>query len=214
MASGSSTRPDRRARAAAAREAQLRAERRRRLLVVGGGALALVVILVAVIVVSIATRPKTTPTSAASAFAAPSDPVAGIQAAGLSLLQQEGQVLHIHAHLDVYVDGKPIVVPAGIGTAEGKGISPLHTHETDGIIHVESPVKKDYTLGQVFQEWQVQLTDSCLGNRCGGVDAYVNGKPVTGDPASIAIRAHDEIAVVSGQQPSKVPSRYDFPPGD
>lgn len=199
----------RQARAAAARAAQLRAERRRRLLIIGGSAAAAVLLVVALVLVTLATRPKKT-----TSFALPGDPVAAIKAAGLPVLTTEGQVLHIHAHLDLFVDGKKVAVPANIGVAAAQGISPLHTHSTDAIIHVESPVKKDFTLGQLFKQWQVPLSSSCVGTHCGGVTTYVNGKSVSGDPAAIVLKAHDQISVVVGTKPSKIPSSYPFPKGD
>src|SRR5947209_2587460 len=49
-------------------------------------------------------------------------------------------VLHIHAHLDLYVNGQPVSVPADIGlgtTADAQ--SPLHVHQNEpGVIHIES----------------------------------------------------------------------------
>ena len=46
---------------------------------------------------------------------APPDPLERTLEAGLQLERKEFLVHHAHAHLDVFVDGKPIVVPAGIG---------------------------------------------------------------------------------------------------
>jgi len=43
------------------------------------------------------------------------DTAAAVRAAGLPMLEQEGMVEHIHAHLDVIVDGRPVPVPASIG---------------------------------------------------------------------------------------------------
>jgi len=54
---------------------------------------------------------------------------------GLQPLREEGQVLHIHQHLDIWVDGRKVTVPAQIGIDANQGfISDLHTHETDGIM--------------------------------------------------------------------------------
>lgn len=198
----------RRARAEAARRAAQAEERRRRLLVIGGSALAAVVLVVALVFVAVSTRP-----AKAVTFPLPKDPAAAIAAAGLQLLPAEAEVVHIHAHLDVFVAGKEITVPGGIGIAEGRGISALHTHETDGIVHIESPVKRDYTLGELFTEWQVPLTSSCVGPTCGSVAVYVDGKRVQGDPKAVVLRAHQEVAVVAGAQPKRVPSSYDFPSG-
>jgi len=46
---------------------------------------------------------------------APPDPLRRTVAAGLQPERKEFLIHHAHAHLDVFVDGKPIVVPAGIG---------------------------------------------------------------------------------------------------
>ena len=57
----------------------------------------------------------------------------------LPALAHEGFVLHIHEHLDVYVAGRRVTVPAGIGIdVAGSFISPMHTHDETGVIHVES----------------------------------------------------------------------------
>src|SRR6185369_1120909 len=50
-----------------------------------------------------------------------------LTAIDLPALAQEGTTLHIHQHLDILVDGKPVAVPAGIGINEAQGfISPIH----------------------------------------------------------------------------------------
>ena len=46
---------------------------------------------------------------------APPDPLRRTVAAGLQPERKEFLIHHAHAHLDVFVDGEPIVVPAGIG---------------------------------------------------------------------------------------------------
>lgn len=201
---------NRRTRAAAARHAQLRAERRRRRLVLGGSgllALAVVALLSLVVIRASGDRPPT--------FAAPSDAAAAVRAAGLPLLSTEGNVLHIHAHLDVYVAGRQVAVPAGIGISRNpSGISPLHTHDTGGVVHIESPTERTFTLGQLFAEWQVPLTSRCVGSSCSGVRVYVNGRMVPGQPGSVVFHAHDQIAVVAGKPPGRIPSSYPFPAGE
>ncbi|MFE9423666.1 hypothetical protein ACFYNO_11975 [Kitasatospora sp. NPDC006697] len=231
---------DRRARAAAARQAELRAERRRRLLVRGAiGALGLALVggVSAVAVTqhsgsgassgtaaAMPAHPRTTADGRTTAgpWDAPSDPAAAVAAAGLPMLDSEGTVEHIHAHLDVYVDGKQVAVPPLIGIDEGaQRISPLHTHDTSGVIHIESPLKTDFTLGQFMTEWQVSLAaDHLGGNTADGthtLTAYVNGKPASGDPAAIPLSAHDEIALVYGTAAENgqvsVPSSYAFAEG-
>ncbi|WP_269854491.1 hypothetical protein [Streptomyces sp. RPT161] len=152
---------------------------------------------------------------------APSDASARAKAAQLPMLGAEGQVMHIHTHLDILVNGQPVTVPAFIGIdVKQQRISPLHTHTPDGVIHIESPVKADFTLGQFMTEWNVALgADQLGGLKAGGgkqLRAYVNGKQIKGDPAAIVLRAHDEIALVYGPagEQVKVPNSFNWPAGE
>ena len=91
-------------------------------------------------------------------------------------------IIHIHPHLIITDNGKHLTVPAQIGIdpplwkdhsldkygmqamSDGmSGMAPLHTHDASGIIHVESSVKRNYTLGEFLNIW-------------GGLD--LNGKTV------------------------------------
>jgi hypothetical protein len=160
------------------------------------------------------------PAASTVSWPAPADATAQAKAAGLPMLGQEGQVLHIHSHLDVFVDGKAVTVPAEIGIDLVKQqISPLHTHDTSGVVHIESPVKKDFALGEFMTEWNVPISKDALGplKTSGGkqLHVYVNGKKRTGDPASLKLGAHDEIAVVYGAAGAKVrvPTSYNWPQG-
>jgi hypothetical protein len=170
-----------------------------------------------------ATTPATTAVGADGLppWPAPSDATAAARNAGLPMLSSEGMVEHIHVHLDVIVDGQAIPVPANIGIDVARGgISPLHTHDASGVIHIESPVKRQFSLGEFFTEWGVSLSaDNIGGLRATDgktVRAYVNGKPHTGDPAAIMFNQHDEVALVFGapQLDIPIPATYGFPPGD
>jgi hypothetical protein len=240
---GSTKAAERRARAEAAKAALRAAERRRRQLTIGltAGAVVVVAALVVVLVVvvqrdtgkntagasasasaGIPSSPRTTAAGRTSSppWPAPADATAATKTAGLPMLGAEGTVEHIHAHLDVIVDGKAVTVPAEIGIDEAQQqISPLHTHDTSGVIHIESPVKGTFSLGQFLTEWQVSVAADHLGGLTATGDktlkAYVNGKAVTGDPAAIIMHAHDEIALVYGTaaEQQHVPSSYTFASG-
>jgi hypothetical protein len=133
---------------------------------------------------------------------------------GLQTLGTEGQATHIHAHLDIFVDGKRVTVPALIGINPGANyITELHTHDTRGVIHVESPKENDeFSLGQFVAEWGVFLDSKCIGAYCDGLKWYVDGKQQTGDPAGVILKSHQEIAIVVGKAPKKIPSSYKFAP--
>ncbi|MEP7060147.1 MAG: hypothetical protein ABI828_05395 [Actinomycetota bacterium] len=140
---------------------------------------------------------------------------------GLPALPEEVTVVHIHQHLEVFVDGDPVVVPADIGIAPDQSfISPLHTHDTSGIMHVEAPAPHDFTLGDFFDVWGVKFTPTCIGGYCNKGDAtlavYVNGHEANGDPGLVLLRSHDEIVVAYGtpaQLPAPIPSKFKFPLG-
>lgn len=137
-----------------------------------------------------------------------------LQLLGLSALGQEGTVIHIHEHLDVYVNGKKVAVPALIGIDSASGfLTELHSHDASGIVHVESPTKRDFVLGQFFGEWGVKLTSNCLGTFCGKLKWWVDGKRMAGNPAALILKAHQEIVIAAGKAPATVPSSYKFPAG-
>lgn len=149
---------------------------------------------------------------------APQDASAAAKRAGLPVYGEEKLEVHYHAHLDVYVDGRHVLVPAGIGIDERRQrISPLHTHDTSGVVHVEAPKPRPFTLGQVFTEWGVPFSASRLGQFHASpghpLAVYVNGEKATGDPGKVRLAPHQEIAVVYGKAPTPLPTSYDFPPG-
>lgn len=140
---------------------------------------------------------------------------------GLPALPAEGNVLHIHQHLDIFIGGRKVPVPAGIGiAADDSFIAPLHTHDATGIIHVESDIRRTFTLGQFFDVWGVRLDADCIGGYCAGggrsLTAYVDGRKYPGDPRGITLEAHEEIVLAFGspsEQPAHIPGSYKFPKG-
>ncbi|HEX3455208.1 MAG TPA: hypothetical protein VHS03_11320, partial [Gaiellaceae bacterium] len=90
-----------------------------------------------------------------------------LQDIGLHALPAEGTKLHIHAHLYVVVNGKIYPVPALIGiNVQQRFIAELHTHDVTGIIHVESPTIRTFTLGEFFDVWGLRFSSRCLGAYC------------------------------------------------
>ena len=110
-------------------------------------------------------------------------------------------IMHIHANLSVTVNGKSLIVPNGIGinsslwkdhsldrfgTGQNANIfglitpamSPLHTHDSSGTIHVESTEYRNYTLGQFLNIWGIPLQGSKInlltdGNSTENYDNYI-----------------------------------------
>lgn len=146
-----------------------------------------------------------------------------VAAAGLPYAS-EMLTVHYHAHLDINVDGKRVVVPVYLGwVAKGQsleGLSPLHTHDNSGVIHIENSVPANFLLGQVFTEWGVRFTKDCLGSYCAGngktLEVFVNGTKYDGDPTRLVLAKHQEVAVEfgeAGKLPAP-PASYQFPKGE
>jgi hypothetical protein len=120
---------------------------------------------------------------------------------------------HIHAHLAVFVSGRIYALPAGIGipgstaqqtsqgpvAAGGQCIYWLHTHTSDGVIHVESPTQRVYTLGNFFDEWHQPLTASQVGAVHGKVTAFVDGQLWTKPLRDIPLLPHARVQLSIGQ---------------
>lgn len=64
---------------------------------------------------------------------------------------------HIHPMLHIVVDGQEQVIPANVGITS-TCMHPLHTHDDTGRLHVESPVERDFTLGDFFAVWEKPFT--------------------------------------------------------
>jgi hypothetical protein len=133
---------------------------------------------------------------------------------GLQELGAEGEVIHIHQHLDVFVNGKHEPVPANIGIYDGQYLTELHTHDESGVMHVESPTKREFNLGQFFGVWGVRMNSKCIGGYCKPETpwrVYVNGLNWPGDPATLPLKKHQEIAIVIGtKRPKTIPSTFEF----
>lgn len=132
---------------------------------------------------------------------------------GLSAYSGEQLKYHVHQHLDILINGKRVPVPANVGVDPGY-ITQLHSHNTTGVIHVESPTKGLYSLDQYILEWGVRFTPTCLGAYCTGQGGkrwhvYVNGQPYRGPMTKIPLKGHTEILLAYGlMPPAKIPKSY------
>ena len=130
---------------------------------------------------------------------------------GIACETVEHFTFHVHAHLDIFVDGLPFSVPASIGIKENTCLYWLHTHRNDGIIHIESPQKHDFTLSQFFDIWK--HTGQLMPSANQEPIIYVNGNLVTTKLRDIPLNAHDEIVLLYGNPPPNIPRSYEFAEG-
>ena len=122
---------------------------------------------------------------------------------GISCDAQEGQRIHIHQHLAIYDHGKAVVIPQYIGIPPaGRCIYWLHTHTPDGIIHVEAPMDRSFTLGDFFAVWGQRLDRkhaAATQTRKGqSMRVWLNGARYDDDPATIPLTAHADIVIQVG----------------
>jgi hypothetical protein len=150
---------------------------------------------------------ETGPNLAPAGSPSPGQSVDGIQCG-----PGEQVAFHIHSRLTLFVNGKSEKVPYGVGIADpqlspgssvpfvggGACFSWLHTHVADGIIHIESPVHRTFTLGNFFDVWGQPLSSSQVGPARGTVTAFLNGKHFTGDPRDIPLGSHTQIQLDVG----------------
>ncbi|MCW2933424.1 MAG: hypothetical protein JWM19_4386 [Actinomycetia bacterium] len=156
--------------------------------------------------------PEKVPVPDAPVLAGTSPATTGRAIDGISCDTSEQTLFHIHTHLTIFVDGQQRSVPAGIGipgavatqTSTGPFIDSgscfywLHTHAADGIIHIESPVVRTYTLGDFFDEWGQPLGPDQAGPAHGKVTVIINGKVFTGDPRGAPLGSHENLQLDVG----------------
>lgn len=133
--------------------------------------------------------------------------------AGYNFPGQTDVGYHVHAELQVYVNGKKTTVPANLGIdPQGRFISPIHTHDTTGIVHMESEKYYPFTLGEFINIWGVDFTNDQLGAYKAGngnvLQLWVNGKQVA-DPVNYKMKAHD-VMVLGYGKPGSFPHSAKF----
>jgi hypothetical protein len=154
-----------------------------------------VVVVAAIIIGNMLNNNTSSSKSAAIASDNPTYPVVD----DIACQTNEQLAYHVHAHLSMYVNGQSVSLPANIGIASDRScIYWLHTHQTDGIIHIESPNAKKYSLGTFFKMWEDYFSSLGYPSQLSSKDGwqvYINGKPFSGDFHNIQLKDHDLITL-------------------
>ncbi|MFT5179556.1 MAG: hypothetical protein ACI9GH_000582 [Candidatus Paceibacteria bacterium] len=83
--------------------------------------------------------------------------------------------IHYHPEVEIYIYGEKQDIPSDIGLVGGH--SPVHTHDTDGIIHLEygsGVVRGDDTrLGNFFEIWGKEFNSNQILDHVSGSDGTV-----------------------------------------
>ncbi len=82
--------------------------------------------------------------------------------------------LHRHVELRISIKGKTQDIPANLGI--GVRHNPIHTHERDGVVHLEFQgfvTMDDLRLREFFKVWGKRFNGNCIFNYCNGPDGNV-----------------------------------------
>lgn len=199
-----------------ARQREIQRQRMVRYGVWGGGIL-LVIILAIVVSQFVIHGGGSKPTGSAS-VSLTTHPATGQTVDGFTCLPQQGGAMHIHQYLDLYINGQRVNATPGIGIVNSAGcLYPLHVHDNEAnIIHNENSTVTTFTLGQFFDIWGVNLSNSQVGQyKVDSAHKLVvdifdsNGKMTvyTGNPYDLQLTDHETIYVLYNS-PSVNPTPY------
>lgn len=122
---------------------------------------------------------------------------------------------NVHAHLSILVNNEPQALPKYIG-ASPSGVThcfyAIHTDDQTGRVHVISAATGTFTLGQMFQIWGQQLTNTNVAGVTGlPVEVYItdNGtstKVEDADWSNIELKDHRLITIELGTPLTEIPN--------
>lgn len=108
--------------------------------------------------------------------------------------------LHWHTQLEISILGQKQAIPAGLGLAAIH--LPMHTHETDNMIHLEfagKVSKDDIRLGKFFKIWGKTFNKDCIFDKCRGPEGelkiLVDGKE-NGEYDNYVMEDSDKIEII------------------
>jgi len=135
---------------------------------------------------------------------------------GIKCETSEQVVYHVHAYLFILLDGRPQTVSSQVGIPGGPLVPRcyywLHTHDSSGLIHIESPTQRTYTLGQFFDIWGQPLNRIDVATHpvpSAGLTVFVDGVQFTDDPRNIELTAHTQVVLELGRVVP--PPSFNFP---
>jgi hypothetical protein len=122
---------------------------------------------------------------------------------GIRCEQMEATAFHIHQHLAIFADGKPITIPADVGRPlAAHCLYWIHTHTPDGIIHIEAPTIRQFTLGNFFDIWGEPLGTTRVGSLRATprkpMRIWVDGERYSGNPRAIELAQHTDVVIEVG----------------
>jgi len=148
-------------------------------------------------------------------------------AAGIPCDALEHTQVHYHAALQILYHGNPASIPSDVGRLS-TCFYWLHVHaESPGVIHIESPKGRTFTLGDFFKVWAaskktpepLDATHVSVFTLTGDeklvvyVDDGSGPQLYTGDPAAIVLKSHEVITLEITPPTVNPPPKFTFPSG-
>jgi hypothetical protein len=125
---------------------------------------------------------------------------------------------HIHAHLTIYINGKQVAIPQGIGIAPDQScLYWLHTHTSDGVIHIEFPKQGNPTLGDFLDIWGQKFQQSGFQNELASTadwTVYVDGKKVNKNFNQLVLQPHQVITIAYNSPNITPDTSFNWPAGE
>ena len=136
------------------------------------------------------------PVGPAPQYTPPARPVAVVAGAPIGQLRCGAGDQTFRIHLELFVERKVMIVPAGIGVSDKRCRYPVSTDGPDGVVRVTPGLH----LAAVFRVWGMQLGPSRIGSFTSHTPlrAYVGGKLVHGNAGAIRLTPHAQIVLELG----------------
>src|SRR3989344_5874306 len=106
-------------------------------------------------------------------------------------------IMHIHPEVGITIDGQKQELPENIGVTAAC-MRPIHTHDATGVIHIESPVVRDFTLEEFFRVWDKPFNRELLFDKTVDADhrivMTVDGTP-SEEFGDLVLRDHQQVVI-------------------
>ncbi|SAK98647.1 hypothetical protein AWB77_05873 [Caballeronia fortuita] len=133
----------------------------------------------------------------------------GANVDGLICAAGMAETFHVHSHVAIFKDGQWLAFPKNVGILPQCNYE-THTHDNTGIVHIETPNIKNFTLGQVFDIWGQPLSSTNVAGITGNIVVYINDngdvRRYTGDPRNIPLTSLRDITFQIGTPLTTLPT--------